>query len=344
MRTQLDCLPCFVRQGLDSARFAEPDVEVQAQIMRGVLTAAAELDWNQPPVATAQVIHRRIRELCRVDDPYREVKHQYNQLVLGLLPELSELVTTAPDPVAMAARYAIAANVIDFGASTALDPGEVRSALRGVLSEPFHEDLLAFHTALDQARDVLYLADNAGEIAADRLLIEQIGPERVTVVVRGAPVINDATMADAVEVGLTELVEVIDNGSDAPGTLWEDCSEALRLRFQAADLIIAKGQGNYESLSEVAAPLFFLFKVKCALVAANCGHPLGTHLLLRSPNHPDRQSDTPVPAVVLGDEPVARPQNHPDGSPPSTRTDPVPASATAPLPSSTHSPSRKVFR
>lgn len=135
---------------------------------------------------------------------------------------------------------------------------------------------------LNEAQRILYLADNAGEIAFDRLLIEQIGPARVTVAVRGGPVINDATITDARAVGLHEIVEIIENGSDAPGTLLDDCSQEFKWRFAEADLILAKGQGNFEALSDEPHNIFFLLKAKCAVIAAHAGVPLGTHVLVRS--------------------------------------------------------------
>ena len=113
----------------------------------------------------------------------------------------------------------------------------------------------------------LYLADNAGEIVFDRLLIERLPAEKVTLAVRGGAVLNDATLIDAENTGITELVEVIRNGSDAPGTILEDCSEEFKRCFAAADLIVAKGQGNYESLSHFKKKIYFLLTVKCSVVA-----------------------------------------------------------------------------
>ena len=144
---------------------------------------------------------------------------------------------------------------------------------------PFHGNFDEFRDALDEASDVLYLADNAGEIVADQVLIRELGPARVTVAVRGGPVLNDATMHDARQTGLTSIVPVIDNGSDAPGTLLPDCSPAFRARFASADLVIAKGQGNFESLCDADRTVFALFKVKCGVVAEHTGLPVGTHVL-----------------------------------------------------------------
>ena len=122
----------------------------------------------------------------------------------------------------------------------------------------------------------MYLADNAGEIVLDRLLIERLPKGRVTVAVRGGAILNDALRADAEEAGLAELARIVDNGCRAPGTPLDAVSPAFRKLFEEADLIISKGQGNYETLSDVAAPLVFLLKVKCPMVARHIGEPLGS--------------------------------------------------------------------
>ncbi|MBN1174923.1 MAG: DUF89 family protein [Micromonosporaceae bacterium] len=279
MDTSAACFPCFVRQGADVSRLLTADAD-RAVLMAEVERLVAEADPAGPPVLVGQAIHRKLREMTGDPDPYRGPKRMFNDLVLGLLPELKGMIREAADPLRAVARLAIAGNVIDLGANGTLTSADALAALRGVLTESFVEDWDAFAEALDRATSILYLADNAGEIIIDRLLIEAIGPDRVTVAVRGGPVINDATVEDARTAGLDTLVEVIDNGSDAPGTVLEDCSAAFRERFEAADLIIAKGQGNFETLSEVKAPLFFLFKVKCQVVAAHVGLPEGTHALI----------------------------------------------------------------
>lgn len=282
MQTELDCIPCFLRQGLDASRFVNADLDVQRTIMRETLLLLSEVDLTSSPVAIGAMVHRCVRELTESPDPYRAAKSEHNQLVTKVLPDLSEIVRRAGDPLVTAARLTIAANVIDLGTPGALSADYVLASLRGALEEPFHGDAVTFTTALADAHSVLYLADNAGEIVVDRLLIEQIGPDRVTLAVRGDPVLNDATLADAVEAGLPDLVEVIDNGSDVPGTILTDCSEEFRRRFHAADVVIAKGQGNYESLCDTPANVYFLFKVKCPVITRRTGLAVGTHVLLPS--------------------------------------------------------------
>lgn len=282
MKTSLDCIPCILRQSLDAARMVSKDPSVHENILREVLGWAGEMDLSQSPPAMAQRIHRRLREIAGVDDPYRETKDRQNFIALEMLPSLRSKIKSASDPLLLAARLAIAGNVIDMGVNGNLTEADMLQAVNRALTEPLVGDYDEFRTAIAKAQSILYLADNAGEIAFDRLLIEKLLPERVTLVVRGAPVINDATLADAQAVGLDKIVEIIDNGSDAPGTILRDCSQEFQRRYSDADLIIAKGQGNFETLSNEPENIFFLFKVKCPLVSELVHQPIGTQMLLQS--------------------------------------------------------------
>jgi uncharacterized protein with ATP-grasp and redox domains len=258
------------------------DISVHEQIIRDVLHWTGAMDLNQTPPAMAQRIHRRLREITGGNDPYRQAKDRLNNLALELIPELRAKIESSNDPLAMAARLAIVGNIMDMGINENLTEADVRHAANLTLTEPFFGELDRFRQAITEAQSVLYLADNAGEIAFDQLLVEQISSKHVTVVVRGAPVINDATLIDAQAVGLDKIVEVIDNGSDAPGTILSDCRPEFRQRFAEADLIIAKGQGNFETLSNESGNLFFLFKVKCSVIAKHVEQPIGTQVLTQS--------------------------------------------------------------
>ena len=286
MKTSLDCIPCLLRQSLDAARLVSPYPSVHEQIIRDVLHWTGEMDLNQSPPAIAQRIHRRLRELVGVTAPYREAKNWQNRVAMELIPKFRAEVMDAKDPLLLAARLAIAGNVIDMGSNGNLTEADVRQSLSKALTEPFFGEEERFEQAIAQAKSVLYLADNAGEIAFDQLLVEQIinqvPPERVTLVVRGAPVLNDATLVDVHTVGIDRIVEAIDNGSDAPGTILNDCSEEFRRRFAEADLIIAKGQGNFETLSNNSSNIFCLFKVKCAVIANLVNQPIGMQMLVHS--------------------------------------------------------------
>jgi len=285
----------LVRQALEAARSAAKDEALQVEIMRASLgMLATELETGQSPPQVGQRIHRLVRRLADDEDPYAELKRSSNRAALAAIPRLRALVADAADPLDAAVRLAIAANVLDAGMNAAVVSGTVSDgraqdgdgvarALELGAAEPLHGAVWELQAAVANAGHILFLTDNCGEIVVDRLLIEQLPTARLTIAVRGAPVLNDATLGDAAVAGLDSLAPVIENGSDAPGTLLEDCSPHFRKVYEQADLVIAKGQGNYETLSDARAGIFFLFKVKCALVAHHSGLPLQAHALLRSP-------------------------------------------------------------
>jgi len=288
MRIYLDCIPCFVRQALDSARLVTDDEQIHEKVVREVLRLAADLDMSQSPPVIGQRIHRLIRKLICNNDPYHELKERFNRLALRMCAELEERVRTSEDPLETAVRLAIAGNIIDLGVKTSIKESDVEKIIRDCLTADFNSrQVEEFRNAVSRAEKILYLADNAGEIVFDRLLIEQLPCEKVTVVVKGNPIINDATIEDADVAGLTRIVEVIDNGSDAPGTILESCSQAFRNRFAESDLVIAKGQGNYETLSDADKNIFFILKAKCPVIARDLGCEVGEMILRKSESFND---------------------------------------------------------
>ena len=283
MRIFLDCIPCFIRQALDAARLATDDQRIHAQVVQKVLALAKDLDMSQSPPVMGQKIHRVIRQCVGGEDPYRDVKRQFNNAALQLYPKMRTVIMESQDRLETAVRLAIAGNIIDFGVNSNLQESELEKTMSECLAAEFSDvQLRPFQEAFNEAEKILYIADNAGEIIFDRLLIEQLPVEKVTVVVKGSPVINDATMEDAVLAGLPRIVEVIDNGSDGPGTILETCSRMFIDRFNEADLVIAKGQGNYETLSDVDKNIFFILKAKCPVIARDLGCQVGEMILRRS--------------------------------------------------------------
>ena len=288
MRIFLDCIPCFVRQALDASRLATDNEKIHEKVVREVLRLVVELDVRHSPPVIGQQIHRLIRELVGKDDPYRQMKKRFNNLALKLYPELRNQVVNSNNRLETAIRLAIAGNIIDFGVNGSVNESDLNKAISESLTADFDSmQLYSFQDAIEQAEGILYLVDNAGEIVLDRILIEQLPFEKITVVVKGKPVINDATMEDAVIAGLPRIVDVIDNGSDGPGTILKDCSQKFRKRFEDADLIIAKGQGNYETLSDVEKNTFFILKAKCPVIARNLGCEVGQMILRRNQAYRD---------------------------------------------------------
>lgn len=282
MKTAYDCIPCFVRQTLDAVRFATEDETIHAAVLREVLKAVSDMDLAMCPPLMGQQIHRIIRRHANNSDPYRSVKEKFNRHALSLYPELKRLVAASKSPFDTAVRLAIAGNIIDFGTTTAVDAGVVRDTVDAVLSGPLNGDSGELAAAVESAGNILYLGDNTGEIVFDRLLVEELPRKRVTFAVRGGPIINDATMEDALSTGMPDLVPVIDNGTDVPGTDLEQCSRKFREAFEAADLVIAKGQGNYETLSDNRQSIFFLLKAKCPVIAEHIGCRVGDAVITRS--------------------------------------------------------------
>ncbi len=287
MKIHLECMSCFVRQTLESVQMASDDPIVHERVLRRVLAELSEIDMRRTPPEMARQIHRLIRAETGCADPYREIKQRFNRYALSVLPDLERRVRTAEDRLEMAVRLAIAGNVIDFGVHGHINEDHVRDEVDQVASAPLNGNVDELRTALSHARTVLYLTDNAGEIVFDRVLMQEIGrgesAPKITACVKGHPVLNDATLEDAREARLIELADVIDNGLDVPGTIVKDSSPALQDAFREADVVIAKGQGNFETLNESSRPVFFLFKAKCPLIARLVDRPQGSLMLVASP-------------------------------------------------------------
>ncbi len=276
MKTYFDCMACFVRQAIDAARLATDDQTVQDRIIRSAIREVAELDATNPPPVMAIKIHRIIRQITGLRDPYAEIKRQYNDIAMKLMPDMRKIIEDSPDPPDTALKLSIAGNIIDFGVSSSLEPGQLDETIRHALEAELDGGVAAkFREEILTAESILYILDNAGEIVFDRLFIEQLPTRRITAAVRGMPIINDATIEDAEEVGLTDIVPVIDTGLDAPGVVLEESSDDFVRAFESADLIISKGQGNYETLSDAEANIYFILKVKCPAVAGHLDAKIG---------------------------------------------------------------------
>jgi uncharacterized protein with ATP-grasp and redox domains len=296
MQTCLECFPCIVAQSKTAIARIIGERNRQEAAMREVLAALSINHWHRSPPYLVQQVHQIIRKWSDSRDPYRGAKQSFNRIALEMLSGLERQVRQATDPFEMAARIAIAANIIDLGIVSGLDEALIRATISRAISDPLAvNDLEALREAAAEAGSILYLGDNAGEIVFDRLLLGQLPLEKITFVVRGARILNDATLDDAQAAGLNRLVRVIDNGTDVPGTIPSMCSPEFQEIFARADLIIAKGQGNYETLSDFPHPsLFFLLKIKCPIVAASLHAAMGGLVAMRSrrPENSNEDHDT----------------------------------------------------
>lgn len=177
----------------------------------------------------------------------------------------------------MAIRLAIIGNIIDFGPNYRMF--DIEKDVHVGKKQPFAMcDYSALKKAVGQSDTILYIGDNAGEIVFDKLLVKTL-KKPVTFVVRDAPIINDATMEDTIQTGMDKAAEVISSGSELPGTVPHLCSKEFNELFNRATCIISKGQENYETLSEIDRPIFFLLKVKCPVIARHMGASVGDIVL-----------------------------------------------------------------
>jgi uncharacterized protein with ATP-grasp and redox domains len=281
VKTELECLPCFFGQVTRTLNYAGVNGDRGRGIVRKAAAIIEAASLDEVPARTTTLIHRLLREETG-RDPYRDVKDTYNRIALERLPALRALAAGCGDPLEGAVRVAIAGNVIDFGIYETVDlDRSIEESFRLPLPEGAYRD---FSAEVRKAHRILYLCDNAGEVVFDRVLLETLSSmgKDVTVVVKGSPVINDATLDDAAAAGLQACATVIDNGSDGIGTLREACSPAFTDAERSADLIISKGQANFETLvGDKDDRIFFLFKVKCPVVAGYLRRDNGDIVLMR---------------------------------------------------------------
>ena len=289
MKTYLDCIPCFFRQALDMARITGVDEATQKKVLNEVSKLIPDFPLDASPPKMGREIYRIVKGITGKEDPYKEIKKRSNNLALSLYPRLKEKIESSDDKLLAAVELAIAGNVIDYGVKNSLD---IDKEIEKILAKDFagyrkgskcNFDYQEFKDALNKAGSVLYLGDNAGEIVFDKLLIEELikisSDIKIVYVVRDKPVINDVLIEDAVSCGLDRIVDVISSGCDAPGTILDLCSKDFLELYKNAELVISKGQGNFETLADGNREIFFLFKVKCPVIADHAGFNMGDIVL-----------------------------------------------------------------
>ena len=266
MKTKPPCRACFARQARHAAQLATPDPGLRQELVRQADLLLAGLDPEASPPVNSIALYQLISRLSGHPDPFARLKRQGNDLARRIAPSVRAMIAASADPLAAALRFALAGNIIDYGAQQDFD---LDAAVAGCLKrQPAIDHYPLLGQELARARQVLYLADNCGEIVFDGLLIEQL-PAAIEVIlaVKGGPIINDATRADAISCGLDRRCRVIDNGTQCPGTPLDRCPPEFVRLFYEAEVVISKGQGNFETLSEGAGrTVYHLLTVKCPVV------------------------------------------------------------------------------
>ena len=283
MKTYTQCLSCFERQAADVCHMSNLGAPETENVLNAVKTRITTFPLNHPPIRMAIEIHDLIRLESGIADPYAAIKGMANNACLDCLPLLTQTMTTASIPLDTAVRLAIAGNIIDCGAYGLREVSQ--SKLFDVIKEALAQPLMGstiemFNDLIVNASSILYIGDNAGECFFDKPLLALLPPRKVIYAVRGGPVLNDATIEDARVAGIQEICRVIDTGDNAPGVILDRCSDEFLQIFNNSDLIISKGQGNYESLSDMTdKTIAFLTKVKCEIIAQDIGYPLNSHVI-----------------------------------------------------------------
>jgi Uncharacterized conserved protein len=273
-----ECVPCLTSRVLYEAKLSSTDVTTQLKAEEAAVKTMCRMGFEGPIALLSTEVHRAVYRILGDDDPYRHVKRLANETAVKLLPTVQSLIQTSSDPFRSAVIAAIIGNTFDFGVlgfEVATDDfeKEVATIYRHGLDI---DDTDAMKPLLN---DVVYVADNVGEIVYDGLLIEQMRKlgARVTLVVRGGSILTDATMEDVWEFGLDKVADgVMTTGSNAIGIKLDEIPAELRDILPRASLIIAKGMANYEMLSEYSfKPVAYLMRVKCAPVAESVGARVG---------------------------------------------------------------------
>ncbi|MBN2168890.1 MAG: DUF89 family protein [Actinobacteria bacterium] len=275
-----DCYSCVMRQASSAAKLVSDDRSFQDECMRETAGILSRDNREMTPPAIGELMYHRICEISGNQDPFKRQKEKQNDAASKLLPWLRETVNAASDPLLMAVRIAIAGNVVDPGAHESFDLES--TVMEAVVSKLNLDAYPLFRRNIENAHTILHIADNCGEIVFDRVLVETILSlldVRIVVAVRDVPIINDATMKDAAEVGMTNLCRVISSGSRMPGTSLSRTTPEFQELFRNSDLVISKGQGNWETLEDCDRDLYFMFQVKCQPVSVVTGCSIGQPVL-----------------------------------------------------------------
>jgi len=270
MKLHLECIPCYLRQALEAVQMVTDDKKLQEKILRKCLIAASKFDTGASGFVLHSKIQKIIKRILPDGDPYREVKEEYNRMALGLVNKLEEIIKNSKNPFEVSLRISLVGNIIDFGPKVDLNRGILQEAIKKSLSQDMDtEKIKLLKEEIDNAKRILFIGDNAGEIVFDKIFIENLPGEKITYAVRGGPALNDATMEDAKMIGMMDSVKVITTGLDMPAAVLSFCSGEFLKEYRISDLIIAKGQGNYEALCDEKKKIFFLLKIKCPVIAEN---------------------------------------------------------------------------
>ena len=268
MKTYLDCIPCFMQQALRAGRLVTSDEKKLKEILDKTGDMVKNVSMQATPAETGMMVYQIVREVTGINDPYKDIKQQHLKETKSIYPKLEQIVKNSDDRLLTAIKIAIAGNIIDLGVNRKFD---IVSDVKSIMEQDFAIlDYDAFKKQLEKTKEILYIGDNVGESVFDKILIKEL-KKPVKYAVRSIPIINDVTMEDAIASGLDEIAELIDSGCKSPGVILNQSTDEFLETFNSSGLVISKGQGNFEGLSDCNRQVFFLLKTKCPIISNHIG-------------------------------------------------------------------------
>lgn len=267
MRVQYECIPCILRQAIEAAQMVTDDEDIIDQIINEYSKMIPEIRNSNPTPLVVSEIQKLIKEKTNQDDPYHKLKTKNIEAALDIYEELKNLINKADDPLKKALLLSATGNVIDAGISVKIN---VKDSIINTINKNFKvDDYPIFKDKLKNSQTLLMIGDNCGEAVLDKLLLEELTKYDIKLIyaVREEPVLNDITYKEAQMIGLDQYAKILSSGCTAPGMLINQANENFLDVYNNADLVISKGQGNLEGLSEEKRAIFFLLKAKCNLIA-----------------------------------------------------------------------------
>lgn len=277
MQIYLECLPCNLRQVLEASRMAKCDEQSQKEIMREAIEVLCNYEKYETSPEIARDMHKIVNHKSGICDSYVDVKKKDLETAKRLLPTLKCLVSHKKDKLYWALKAAAVGNVLD---SAIIQESGIEENLNSEFEKEFAvSDYELFREKLKDAKKILIICDNCGETVFDTVMMENLPKDaEITYATRNIPIINDATIEDAKASGVEEFATIISSGSNYPGTVLKKCNKEFLDIFNTADVIISKGQGNFETMSECGRGIFFLLKAKCKVVADLLDVPLSSYV------------------------------------------------------------------
>ncbi len=271
MNTHVDCIACVINKANKLADKYFEDKQQKYNFMNKVLREVSKIEYDRTAPFLVAKVMRILKKETGIEDFYLQEKKLFNEKLLSMENQIQDMLNHSKDRFITALKIALAGNIVDFGAFDEISFDLVKEIINKTLASDFDDKLYKkLKDDLLKCKKLLYLGDNTGEIVFDKIFIREIIREYPNVeiffAVRGEPVLNDVNEEDAYYVELNKYANIINNGTDLPGTDLLEVSDEFKEIFEKSDIIISKGQGNFESLPGSKKNVYYLFLCKCDLL------------------------------------------------------------------------------